>query len=193
MRIAIILAITATAAIAHADEAADVKACNGGNAGKCEELSERYLDGSGGTAKDPLKSIAFLERACTLNAGRACNNAGTRWSEGKDGAPAVEHGKARQFYEKACKLKNGLGCFNFGNVYRIGEGVTIDLKIAFTNFTKSCDLNEAKGCTELGILYYEGKAVAKDVKKAIALFEKSCKLGSQAACKNLEILKKANP
>jgi hypothetical protein len=193
MRIAILVALSAAAATAYADEAGDVKACNNGNVAKCEELSERYLDGSGGVAKDPAKSIAFLERACTLNSGRACNNAGTRYSEGKDGAPAVEHGKARTLYEKACKLKHGLGCFNLGNVFRIGEGLPIDLKQAFTHFTKSCDLNEAKGCTELGILYYEGKAVAKDVKKAIALFEKSCKLGSQAACKNLEILKKANP
>src|SRR5204862_127486 len=119
--------------------------------------------------------------------------AGTRWEDGKDGALAIEPGKARQMYEKACKLKHGLGCFNLGNVYRLGVGVPMDLKLALASFTKSCDLNEAKGCTELGILYYEGKAVPKDVKKANALFEKSCKLGSQPACKNLEILKKANP
>ena len=193
MRIAIILALIGTTTTVRADEAGDTKACTNGNAVKCEELSERYLDGTGGTAKDPAKSRAFVERACTLNSGRACNNAGTRWSEGKHGAPAIEHGKARQLYEKACKLKHGLGCFNLGNVYRIGEGIPVDLKLALANFAKSCDFNEAKGCTELGILYYEGKVVPKDVKKAITLLEKSCKLGSQPACKNLEILKKANP
>jgi uncharacterized protein len=192
MRIAIILGISLATSAAQADEAGELKACNAGNAVKCEELSQRYLEGIG-TAADPAKSLAFLEKACTLNSGRACNNAGTVWSEGKDGAPSIEHVKARQFYEKACKLKHGLGCFNLGNVYRLGEGIPADLKLAFASFTKSCDFNEAKGCTELGILYFEGKATPKDLKKAIALFEKSCKLGSQPACKNLEILKKANP
>ena len=118
---------------------------------------------------------------------------GTAWSEGKHGAPSIDHVKARTFYDKACKLKNGLGCFNLGNVYRLGEGVKADGKLAFDNFKKACDLDEAKGCTELAILYYEGKVVKKDVQMAITLLEKGCKLGSQVACKNLDLLKGSKP
>jgi hypothetical protein len=190
-RIAIaLLAMTATA---RADEAADVKACNAGKAKVCLELAERYREGTDGTAQDPAKAIRFHEKACKLNESRACNNLGTAWSEGKHGAPKVNHAKARPFYEKACKLKNGLGCFNLGNVHRLGEGVKIDLKLALASFKKSCDLDEAKGCTELAILYYEGKAAPKNVKLTVALLEKGCKLGSQLACKNLELLKDAKP
>jgi TPR repeat protein len=189
----IALALLVLTATARADEAADVKACNAGKAQVCFELAEAYLDGTGGIAKNPAKGFTYLEKACKLNERRACNNLGTSWSEGKNGAPSVDHAKARAFYEKACKLKNGLGCFNLGNVYRIGEGVKADLKLAFDGFKKSCDLDEAKGCTELAILYYEGKAVKKDVPMAITLLEKGCKLGSQTACKNLDILKGQKP
>jgi TPR repeat protein len=187
-RIALVLiALTTTA---RADEAADLRACKAGKAVKCEELSERYLKGEG-AAKNPVKSLAFLEKACGLKASRACNNVGTAYAGGKNGAAAVDHAKARTFYEKACGMKNGLGCFNLGNVFRIGEGTDVDLEAAFASFKKSCELDEARGCTEQGIMYYKGTAVEKDAKMALTLLEKACKLGSEIACKNVEILKKA--
>jgi TPR repeat protein len=168
MRIAMTIVISATllglATTAHADEAADIKACNAGKAVKCEELADKYVE-----AKDEAKSLTFLDKACTAKSSRACNNVGTAWSDGKNGATSIDHAKAKKYYEKACGMKNGLGCFNLGNIYRLGEGVAVDAKAAFANFKKSCDYDEAKGCTELGILYYEGKGV----------------------CKNVEILKKA--
>jgi TPR repeat protein len=175
---------------ARADEAADTKACNAGKAVKCEELAERYHQGLENTPKDPAKAIGFLTKACDLKSGRACNNLGTAWSEGKDGAAKVDHVKAGALYKKACELKNGLGCFNLGNVYRLGEGVAIDTKQAFDNFKKACEMSEAKGCTEEAIMHYEGKAVKKDVAKAKELLDKACKLGSQTACTNAEKLKK---
>jgi TPR repeat protein len=176
---------------ARADEAGDLKACNAGKAINCEQLAERYHQGLDGSKKDPTKAINFLDKACNLKSGRACNNLGTAWSEGKDGAAKVDHAKAGALYKKACELKNGLGCFNLGNVYRLGEGVTADVKVAFENFQKSCELDEAKGCTEEAIIHYEGKATKKDVPKAKELLDKACKLGSKAACKNLELLKNA--
>lgn len=189
-RIAIASLFLFASGTALADEAADVKACNAGKAGKCEELSEKYLTGKG-APQDEKKSLLFLEKACDLKSSRACNNVGTAWSEGNNGAGDKDHAKARKYYEKSCGLKNGLGCFNLGNVFRLGEGIAVDLKLAFANFKKSCDFDEAKGCTEQGIMYYEGKAVPKDVKKATELLERACTLGSQAACKNVEILKEA--
>jgi TPR repeat protein len=115
---------------------------------------------------------------------------GTSWSEGNQGASAVDHAKAKTLYDKACKLKNGLGCFNLANVFRLGEGIKPDLKQAFTYFGKACGFGAVKGCTELGVMYYEGKAVKKDVQRAIDLFEIACKGGSEAACKNHELLTK---
>jgi TPR repeat protein len=212
-----------TVGTARADLAADTKACNAGNGGKCEEIAERYhmgfegakdpkkaeelrkqLDKADATAEqkkdalqqldkivDKKKAFEFLTKACDLKAARACNNLGTAWSEGKDGATKVDHAKAGALYKKACELKHGLGCFNLGNVYRLGEGVKIDLKVALENFHTSCEMSEAKGCTEEAIMYYEGKATKKDVPKAKELLDKACKLGSQTACKNAELLKNA--
>jgi TPR repeat protein len=175
---------------ARADEDPEVRACNAGKGEACLELADRYFEGSGDTLRDPEKAAFYYEKACGLRESRACNNLGTAWSEGKNGAPAVDHRKARALYEKACALNNGLGCFNLGNVYRLGEGVEVDLEIALRYFQKSCDLDEAKGCTELAILYYEGTAVPKDFEAAMILLEKGCRLGSQAACQNFDVLKR---
>src|SRR5947199_10223976 len=115
-----ILVIVLAAASAVADEAADIHACNAGNMAKCEGLVMRYGEGAD---KDPVKWMAYAERACDLDSARVCNNLGVAWSEGpKQGAPRIDQAKAFAYYKKACGLANGLGCFNFGNSYRIGEG-----------------------------------------------------------------------
>lgn len=192
-RIALLTTLLALSSPAHADEVADLtKACRAGKASKCEDLADRYLAGDG-VDKNEAKHLELLTKACDLKSSRACNNVGTSWSDGKNGATDKDHAKARKFYDKACAMKNGLGCFNLGNVYRLAEGVPEDLKLALANFKKSCDLDEAKGCTEQGIMYFEGKAVPKNVKKAVELLEKACRLKSEAACKNVEILKNMKP
>lgn len=171
------------AGVARADEAGDVKACNGGDAAKCEALAVHFEE-----AKEPAKVLGYLEKACTLRSANACNNLGYAWSEHTHGASDVDHVKARGYYEKACGLKSGLGCFNLGNVFRLGEGTAVDLKAAQNAFERACDLGEAGGCTELGIMYYEGKPMTKDTAKALQLLQRACKLGSAVACKNVEAL-----
>ncbi len=169
-----------------------LKACKLSVAKGCGFAGTLTIMGTG-IAKDEAKGRTLREKACDLKDGGSCNDLGTAWSEGKGGAPSVDHVKARRYYDKACKLDDGLGCFNLGNVYRLGEGVKADVKLALDKFKKSCDLDAARGCTELAIIYYEGKAAPKDQAKAISLLEKACKLKSDAACKNLELLRGKKP
>jgi len=159
--------------------------CLHGSGEACGYAGTMVLDA--GNAK---KSRRLREKACTLSHAASCNDLGSAWAEGKNGAEKVDQGKARSYYERACKLKDGLGCFNLGNAHRLGEGVARDPKRALELFQTSCDLRTAKGCTELAILHFEGKVTPKNVALAISLFEKACKLGSPVACKNLEILRK---
>jgi len=166
------------------------QACAAKVAAGCGIAGSMYIHGQG-TKVDLAKGFALRVKACDADDFGSCNDLGTAWSEGNEGAAAVDHARAKGLYEKACKGKDGLGCFNLGNVYRLGEGVKVDLQAAFDNFKKSCDLDQAKGCTEQAIMYYEGKPVPKDEQKAVELLGKACKLGSQPACKNLEILKQA--
>jgi hypothetical protein len=145
-----------------------------------------------GVGGDIARGYALMTKGCQLDDSRACNNAGAAWSEGVNGATAVDHVKARGFYEKACSLNNGLGCFNLGNVFRVGEGVPPDPKVAFGHFKKSCELDEPKGCTELAVMYYEGNVVPQDVGLAKQLFERACKLGSGPSCQNLQLLNRTS-
>ena len=182
------LMIVVAASPVVADEIADIKACAAGNVVTCEDLAQRYADGKD---KNPVKWIAYLEKACNLNSSAACNNLGVAWAKGETAASRIDLAKARAYYRKACGLADGLGCFNVANFYRLGEGTGVDLKLALANYSKSCDLAEAKGCTELALMHYEGNGVPKNVAMAKTLLEKACKLGSPVACKNIELLKNA--
>jgi TPR repeat protein len=178
--------LLADAKSSYADEVALVEKCDAGNMVGCEDLMKLY--GAGGASDNPVKWAASAEKACNLKSGGACNNLGVAWSKGKIGALQADLAKGNAYYKKACDLSHGLGCFNFANMSRLGEGVPVDLKLAFENYSKACDLAEAKGCTELGIMYYEGSVAPKNILMTKALFEKGCKLGSGLACKNLDIL-----
>jgi TPR repeat protein len=177
--------LLANATSSYADEVALVEKCNAGDMVRCEDLVKLYA--AGGANDNPVKWVAYADKACNLKSGGACNNLGVAWSKGMIGAQ-IDLAKGIAYYRKACDLSHGLGCFNFANMNRLGEGVAVDLKLAFENYSKACDLAEAKGCTELGIMYYEGKVAPQNILMTKTLFEKGCKLGSTQACKNLEIL-----
>jgi TPR repeat protein len=170
----------------YANEVALVEKCDAGNMVMCEDLMMHY--GANGAGDNPVKWATYAEKACNLNSGGACNNLGVVWSTGKIGTRQIDLRKGNAYYKKACELSHGLGCFNFANMHRLGEGVAVDLKLAFENYGKACELAEAKGCTELGIMYYEGKVAPQNIIMTKTLFEKGCKLGSTQACKNLDIL-----
>jgi uncharacterized protein len=169
----------------YADEATLVAECDAGNMAKCEDLVRLY---AAGASENPVKWTAYAEKACNLDSGGACNNLGVAWSKGRNGAFQIDLAKGNAYYKKACDLSHGLGCFNFANMHRLGEGVAVDLQLAFENYKKACDLAEARGCTELAIMYYEGSAAPKNLPMAKTLFDKGCKLGSGTACKNLNVL-----
>jgi uncharacterized protein len=166
-----------------------LKACRLKVARGCGFAGSILVIGGVGVAVDVKKGHALREQACTLGDAPSCNDLGSDWADGKRGATSRDYGKAKRYYGKACHLKDGLGCFNLGNVYRLGEGVKVDLKLAIQHFARSCELDAAKGCTELAIIYFEGKAAPRNVERAMSLLEKACKLGSEVGCKNLKILR----
>ncbi len=134
------------------------------------------------------KGRGLMQKACDHGDGPACNDLGTDASEGKNGAKK-DFEAAKAFYDKGCAGGSGTACFNLGNVFRIGEGVPVDLKKALEWFNRSCEMGTSMGCTEAAIIHYEGSVGPKDPAKALELFDKACKLGSQVSCKNLELLK----
>ncbi len=109
--------------------------------------------------QDFSKAKGYFEKACDLNNGLGCFNAGVSYENGQ----GVENNseKAAQFYSKACDLNNNKGCFNLGALYQNGQGVEKALiKVAYF-YTKACDLKDGVGCFNLGGLYLE-----KDSKKS---------------------------
>ena len=166
-----------------------LKGCDKKVGEACGYAASLMIDGVGG-ARHLAAGHALREKACTLGFNHACNDLGSNWAEATGGVAAKNFAKAKRYYDKACTLRDGLGCFNLGNVFRLGEGVAVDMPKAIALFQQACDLDAAGGCTELAIIYYEGKATPRDTPKALALLEKGCTLGSEVACKNAELLAK---
>lgn len=159
------------------------KACDANNAVGCGYAAELIFNDEGNVG-DVAEGYRLRVKACRGLHSLSCNNLGSAWANGSQGASKVDFVKAKTYYQMACHLKNPVGCFNIGNAYRLGEGVDADIQMAMTNFDLSCDLGGPQGCTELAILYYEGTDTPQDTAKAAALFDKGCKLGSDVSCQN---------
>ena len=100
-----------------------------------------------GTAKDLKKGHNLYDRACGLNDGIGCGNAGYDLSKGVLGSK--DYAGARKYFEKGCQLKSGESCKNLGVLYEFGYGVSQDLGRARELYQQSCALGEQDSCREL--------------------------------------------
>jgi hypothetical protein len=116
-------------------------ACNQGNARACFDLGDRHERGIG-VAKDEVRAVPFLARACDLKIGDACYRAGTLL-DSASAAPDLP--RAFQLYRKGCDLNSANGCFSLGFAYRLGKGVARNEALGASLMDKGCDMGSS-GC-----------------------------------------------
>jgi hypothetical protein len=155
------------------------KACQGGDAHRCNSLGFSYMEGQG-VAKDERRGAELFEKACQGRAAEGCFNLGLSYDEGT-GVPQDAR-LASKAYEKACGGGSAMGCVNLGVRYLEGKGVPQDARRAVPLFEKACAAGTGLGCLNLAKRYGRGDGVPKDESRAAALFEQSCELGSAEGC-----------
>ena len=81
------------------------------SARSCEELGVRYITGDG-VRTDGYKAIRYLERACSMGRGSACNGAAFIYADAEGGVHQ-DYRKALDYWSRACRLGDQTGCANY--------------------------------------------------------------------------------
>ncbi len=88
---------------------ANVSGC--GSAKSCEDLGVRYITGDG-VRTDGYKAVEYLERACSMGRGSACNGAAFIFADAEGGVKQ-DYRKALDYWSRACRLGDQTGCANY--------------------------------------------------------------------------------
>ena len=81
------------------------------SAKSCEDLGVRYITGDG-VRIDGYKAVHYLERACSMGRGSACNGAAFIYADAEGGVKQ-DHRKALDYWSRACRLGDQTGCANY--------------------------------------------------------------------------------
>ncbi|WP_292662146.1 hypothetical protein [Nitratifractor sp.] len=82
-----------------------------GSAKSCEDLGVRYITGDG-VRTDGYKAVEYLERACSMGRGSACNGAAFIFADAEGGVKQ-DYRKALDYWSRACRLGDQTGCANY--------------------------------------------------------------------------------
>lgn len=161
----------------------NLKACNNGNAKRCNDLAGIYLRGEGSIRGNKQKaqyyydmSMKLYKKYCKSGDGKACYDLakkynGMRWHIDQD------LGMMAKYHEKACNLGYGKGCNELGAAYKRGWGVPKDkeksnqyYQKALVLYEKECLEGIGESCNWLGTIYDVGLYTNRDKTKAEEYF-----------------------
>lgn len=148
------------------------------DASNCTDLGKECI-----IDKNYTDALNFFEKACKLNDGEACLNAGIIYHEGL--GTETDSSKAADFYEQACNMNNASGCTHQGIIY--GCGSTPDYTKALDFYRKGCEKGDNEGCYFTGIAYKEGVGVTQNNASAYEYLQKACDLNLGKACSDIGI------
>ena len=81
------------------------------SAQSCENLGVRYITGDG-VRIDGYQAVRYLERACSMGRGSACNGAAFIYADAEGGVKQ-DYRKALNYWSRACRLGDQTGCANY--------------------------------------------------------------------------------
>lgn len=148
--------------------------CTG--ASNCTELGKECI-----IDKNYTDALNFFEKACKLNEGEACLNAGIIYHEGLN--TEADSSKAAVFYEQACNMNYASGCTHLGIIY--GSGSTANYTKAFDFYRKGCENGDNEGCYFTGIAYRDGFGINQNTDSAYEYIQKACDMNLGKACSEI--------
>ncbi len=81
------------------------------SAKSCEDLGVRYITGDG-VRVDGYKAVRYLDHACRMGSGSACNGAAFIYADAEGGVKQ-DYRKALDYWSRACRLGDQTGCANY--------------------------------------------------------------------------------
>ena len=119
--------------------------------------------------KDPVRTRAMLDKACTLEESLGCAGLGLAQEAAKEPAKALEA------YARGCDAQKGAACSGLGRLLEPDDAAK-----ARVAYEKGCARWDAAACLRLSELMKAEKAPAKEVKATRA---KACRYGAVDACR----------
>lgn len=164
------------------------RACETGSGEDCFQAGIAYRDGELVKA-DPARAFALLASGCVRKSANACEAAADLALAGEDGSGEKQPARAIELYVTGCTLGHGETCTRLGDVYRDGEGVSVDAVRAVDAYRRGCEARDGVGCAAAARMYAEGAAgLEADLPSAFAGHARACQLGEGASCHAIEPL-----
>ena len=141
----------------------------------------RGVDKSLGMAVHDYEQAAQIyEVVCDRSQIDACIRAGRLRTVGLTGHGRRKDGLALVNF--ACDSGSPSGCAYLGDHYRLGVGITQDIRRAFTLYEQACSSGSGYACHQLGRLYSTGHGVKKNQELSKRLQSEACALGDVHGC-----------
>ncbi len=108
-----------------------------------------------------------------------------------DGTLAYESGDYERAYNEWLPLAragNAAAQRNIGQLYRLGLGVPMDLKVAANWYRLAADQGLSRAQANLGVMYLRGEGVERDPVRAASWFAKAAEQGHTISQYNLALM-----
>jgi uncharacterized protein len=136
---------------------------------------------------DPARAVRYLDRACNLGSGPACDSLAIAYEDGRGVAADVK--RAFELRKESCSDGFKLGCANLGVMYENGKGVAADPRRALELFESSCtagDVFDTCPCLWAALALERGVAGKPDPDRLRHLFRMACDGGHDEACQHVK-------
>lgn len=166
------------------------QACEQGDAEACWVIGDRHYE-AGQEHDDPEEialALTYLEKACDLGKGLACNSAGYVHDAGLGGV-REDHVLAQKFYRKACDAGNETGCENSALMRAYGAIYPPDEEPDKLDLSK-CERGNPRSCYAAAVALLGREPLDEFAEKAATYLEKACRGGHGQACVELAYLHK---
>jgi len=159
--------------------------CDAGELEACARLGAWLIDGNG-TAADPLRGVALIEKACAGGDAEGCRHLAWRYRQGT-GLPANPT-RAMALLERACEAGDTDSCLAAAADLQQGQTVPADPAAAARLFDTACTRGERRACIALAWILQRGEGAPRDLERAAALYQDGCQEGDGASCTRLGLL-----
>jgi len=148
------------------------RAAERGNARAQFDLGLMYANGDG-VEKNEALALMWFNRAAQNNFSKALNVTKV--------ATVNETSQKFKFAQEAAKRGDARAQFDLAMMYKNGEGVTRNERLAFNYFHKAARKNHSEAKFQMGLCFAEGKGVKKQSQLARYWFKLAAKAGHSKA------------
>lgn len=162
--------------------AANLAACDNGDAQSCKTAGDAYVSGDGVW---PVPAIAYIlfKEACDAGVGAGCRAfvelAGTGY-----GYPEGGYEETAGLMERACDLGDLIGCDKFADELRTNSLNPSDLARSDAILESACEAGGEEACLSLSSLLMES-GQSEDDARAIDMLDEMCRQSVLSACQTI--------